>query len=237
MTSFLSSTFSHKTLARTGGILYLSIIVCGLFTEFFVRSNLVVSGDATATASNIMANQGLFRIGFVSDLAMILCDLALALVLYVLLKPVSHGLALGAAFTRLAMDATLGINLLNHFQALLLLSGANYLMAFNTEQLYALVSLSLDVHSVGYAIGLTFFAFHCLILAYLLYKSEYFPKTLGVLLGLAFVSYLVDSLAKFLVPGYDTANFPLLMLPALVAEVSFCLWLLVKGTRSGQRTN
>lgn len=225
---------SPKALARTAGLLYLIIIVSGLFSEFYVRSSLVVPGDAVTSAGNIMANQELFRLGFVSDLVMLLCDLALALVFYHLLKPVSHTFALAAAFTRLAMDATLGLNLLNHFQPLLLLSGAEYLNAFNTEQLYALVSLSLETHSIGYAIGLVFFAFHCLILGFLFYKSEYFPKILGVMLCFAFLSYLVDSMAKFIIPEYDTANFPIIMLPALIAEVSLCLWLLIKGTQNSE---
>lgn len=221
-----------NSLGRIGGVLYLFIVVCGLFTEFFVRSSLIVPGDAGATAGNILAQQGLYRLGFVSDLIMLLCDLALALVLFELLKPVSQTLALGAVATRLVMDAILGINLLNHFYALLLLNGAEYLMAFEPTQLHALVSVTLEAQSIGYAIGLVFFAFHCLILAYLFYRSEYFPKIFGLLLGFAFASYLVDSLARFLVSGYDTANYWFIMLPALIAEVSLCLWLLVKGTRS-----
>lgn len=223
---------STPTLARLGGLFYLAIIVCGLFTELYVRSELVTIGNASVTANNILANQGLFRLGFVSDLLMLLFDLALALVLYTLLKPVNHTLALCAAFTRLAMDAILATNLLNHFQALLLLSGADYLAVFSETQLHALVSLSMEAHSVGYAIGLVFFAVHCLILSFLLYRSDLFPKIFGILMVLAGISYLVDSMAKFLLPGYDTTDYVFIMIPALIAEVSFCLWLLIKGTLS-----
>lgn len=230
MAKLPDSSLPPSTLGRLGGLLYLVIITCGLFTEFYVRGAMIVPGDAGATAGNVLANQELYRVGFVSDLTMILADLALAIVLYILLKPVNQALALAAAFTRLAMDATLAVNLLNHFQALLLLSGASYLSAFSPEQLQAMVSVSLEAHSIGYSIGLVFFAFHCLLLAYLLKRSAYFPGIFSVLFALSFVSYLADSLAKFLVPGYDTADYAFIMLPALVTEVSFCLWLLIKGS-------
>ena len=232
MEKSIDSSLSPATLGRLGGLLYLVIITCGLFTEFVVRGGMVVPGDAGATAANIVANPELYRVGFVSDLVMILADLSLAVVLYVLLRPVNQALALAAAFTRLAMDATLAVNLLNHFQALILLSGADYLGAFSAAQLHAMVGVSLEAHSVGYSIGLVFFAFHCLVLAYLLKRSAYFPSVFGVLFALSFVSYLTDSMAKFLVPGYDTADFAFIMLPALITEVSFCLWLLIKGTSS-----
>ncbi len=232
MTHENTTEFSPKTYARVAGFLYLLIIICGLFSELYVRSSLIVTGNATLTATNIMANDGLFRIGFISDLMMLLCDIALAVVFYALLKPVNQTLALGAALSRMAMDATLGINLLNHFFALILLGGAEYLTAFDSNQIHALVSLFLDAHGTGYAIGLTFFAFHCIVLSYLFYRSDYFPKALGVLLAFASVSYLVDCFAIFLFPGYETADYPFIMLPALIAEVSLCLWLLLKGVRT-----
>lgn len=224
-----SKDLSPKAYARVAGVLYLMIIICGLFSELYVRSRLIIPGNATLTASNIIANESLFRIGFISDLTMLLCDLALAVVLYTLLKSVNHTVALGAAFLRLAMDAILGINLLNHFYALLLLSGTGYLSAFDVNQIHGLVSLFLDAHSTGYAIGLTFFAFHCLVLGYLFYKSEHFPKVFGILLLLASISYLVDCLGHFLFPGYETADYFIIMLPALITEISLCLFLLTKG--------
>jgi len=104
--------------ARVAGFLYLIIIIAGIFAEVFIRSSLIVSGDAATTANNIMASEWLFRIGFVGDLVVFLCDVLVSLVFYILLKPVSKTLALLAAFFRLAMTAISGINLLNHFTAL-----------------------------------------------------------------------------------------------------------------------
>ena len=231
--------FNKKT-ARAAGLLYLTIIIAGIFAEFVVRSSLIVVGDATATANNIMASEGLFRAGIAGDLIMIMCDVALALVFYVLLKPVSNALALLAAFFRLAQAATLGINLLNLFLALELLSGAEYLTLVGADQLQAQAMLFLDAHSTGYAIGLVFFGFSIMVLGYLIFKSGYLPRILGVLLVLASFGYLIDSFARVLMPSYDNyeAVFTLVVFaPAFIAELSLCLWLLVKGVDVQQRDN
>ncbi|MDH5325834.1 MAG: DUF4386 domain-containing protein [Gammaproteobacteria bacterium] len=229
MSTQVKSGADFSRLAGIGGVLYLCIIASGLFAELYVRSGLVVADDMQATVSNLMANEFLFRLGFVSDLFMLLCDLALALVLYQLLKPVSRTLALAAVCTRLAMDCILALNLLNHFLALLLINDSVVTTVFNTAQIQGLLGLVLQAHSVGYSIGLVFFAVHCLVLGYLLFHSRLFPKTLAMLMSFAALSYLVDSFAKFLVAGYATSDYPIIMLPALIAEVSFCLWLLFKG--------
>lgn len=120
---------SPQTYARIGGVLYLIIIAAGLFAEAFVRDKLIVSSDATATANNILANQSLFRLGVAADLSTFLCAVALAIIFYVLLKPINKTLALLAAFFSLVQDAIGGINDLNQYRALQLLGGADILMA------------------------------------------------------------------------------------------------------------
>jgi hypothetical protein len=218
-------------------VLYLIIIVTGIFAEFLVRQSLKVPGDATATAANIMASEGLFRLGIAGDLIMIMSDIALALAFYILLKPVSNALSLLAAFFRLGQAAILGINLLNLFFVLQLLSGADYLTVFGADQLQALVLLFLNGHSLGYAIGLVPFGLSLLVLGYLVFKSGYIPKILGVLLIVASLGYLIDSFASFLLPNYDhyEAIFALVVfLPAFIGELSMCLWLLIKGVKGQQ---
>jgi hypothetical protein len=231
---------SQRKLARVAGFLYLVIIVAGIFAEFFVRQSLIVPGDATATASNIIAFEGLFRLGIVSDLVMIMSDVALALVFYVLFKPVSNALALLAAFFRLAQATILGINLLNLFFVLQLLSGANYLTVFGPDQLDAFSMLFLDAHSIGYSIGLVFFGINLLVLGYLVFKSGYFPRILGILLIGASLGYLIDTFAKVLLPNYGDYEgiFTLVVFaPAFIAELSLCIWLLVKGVNVQRRDN
>ena len=228
---------ANKKTARVAGVLYLTIIITGIFAEFFVRQSFIVPGDATATANNIVANEGLFRLGIAGDLIMIMCDVALALIFYILLKSVSKSLALLAAFYRLAQATVLGINLLNLFIVLLLLSGADYLAVFGADQLDAQVLLFLNAHSIGYSIGLVFFALSLLFLGYLVFKSGYFPRVLGVLLIIASFGYLIDSFASFLLPNYNNyeAIFALVVfLPAFIGELSLCLWLLLKGVNVQQ---
>ncbi|NIT41882.1 MAG: DUF4386 family protein, partial [Gammaproteobacteria bacterium] len=189
--------------ARIAGILYLIIFIAALFGPIFVRSNLIVPGDATTTANNIMASESLFRAGIVSYLVIFLSEIVLSVILYVLLKPVSKTLALVMMVFRLAMTTIHGINLLNQFFALLLLSGADYLTVFETDQLHALVLLFLNAHEYGWSIGIVFFSLHVFLLGYLVYKSGYFPRILGVLLIFASLSYLIDGFAILLLPNYE----------------------------------
>jgi hypothetical protein len=219
---------SPQIYARTGGILYLYIIVAGIVGELFVRDKLIVSGDTTATANNIMASQLLWRISVAGELIMLVCSVALALIFYVLLRPVNKNLALLAVFFNLVELAIDAANKLNLFMALFLLGGADYLKAFEPHQLHALAYLSLRLHEYGFGISLIFFGFVCLILGYLLFRSGYFPKTLGVLMTIAGLSYLTNSFTLILAPTYAAMIFPILVL-AFIGETSLCLWLIVKG--------
>lgn len=216
--------------ARLAGLLYLIIIAFGIFSEVFVRSGLVVAGDASATATNVLASESLYRIGFASDSIMLLSDVAIAVLFYVLLAPVNKTLALVAAAFRLAQAAILGLNLLNYYAPLLLLTNTGYSAAFETDQLHALVMLFLDMHSHGYDLGLLFFGVSNIILGYLVVKSDYFPGILGYGLMAGAVAYLVGSFVRFLSPEYLTLVEPVYVVP-LVAELSFCLWLLLRGVR------
>ena len=220
---------SPQVYARIGGVLYLIIIVAGLFGEAFVRSKLIVSGDATATANNIMASPLLWRIGIAGDLIMHACDVPLMLVFYVLLRPVSKNLALLAVLFNLIQTAVLVANELNLLMASFLLGSADYLKAFEPRQLHALTYLSVKLHGYGFGVGLIFFGFECLVLGYLVIRSSYLPRTLGVLMQIAGLCYLTNSFALLLAPTFANMLFPAILIPAFIAELSLCLWLLVRG--------
>jgi hypothetical protein len=222
----------NKT-ARVAGFLYLIIFVAAMFGPIFVRSNLIVPGDAATTANNIMASEGLFRAGIVSYLVIILSEIVLSVLLYVLLKPVSNTLSLIAMVSRLVMTTIHGINLLNQFFALLLLSGAAYLTVFETNQLHALVLLFLNAHEYGWAIGMVFFVLHTFLLGYLVFKSGYFPRILGVLLIFASLAYLIDNFAILFLTTYEVTPW-FFALPIVIAEIAFPLWLLIKGVNVEQ---
>lgn len=223
---------ADKKTARIAGVLYFIIIVSGIFAEFFVRQSLVVPGDATATATNIMASEGLFRVGIAGDLIMIMSDIALALAFYVLLKPVSNALSLLAAFFRLVQATILGVNLLNLFFVLQLLSGAETFATLSADQLHSLASMFLTGHGIGYSIGLIFFGLSLFVLGYLVVKSGYLPKILGIMLLVAGAGYLIDSFASLLLPNYgdfETIFALVVFLPAFIGELAMALWLLFKG--------
>jgi len=215
--------------ARVAGLLYLIIFIAAPFSFFFVRSTIIVPGDATATANNIMASEWLFRLGIVSDSVVFLSEIVLVALLYLLLKPVSRTLALVMMSSRLAMAVMQGVNLLNYFVVLMLLSGAGYMTVFQPDQLHALVLLFLNAYEYVALIWGTFFGLHLLVLGYLVLKSGYFPKFLGVLLALASFGYLIDSFGNFLLPQYEEIFASVVVVLALLGELSFTFWLLFKG--------
>lgn len=229
-----SMEMSPPVMARVAGLLYLLIIVCGIFSEAAVRSVLVVAGDAAATAQNISASAGLFRLGFLADIIMLLCDVAIAVLFYLLLRPVSRTLAMAAAAFRLLQAGVLAVNMLNYYAAMLLLSGSIYAGAFEPDVLHALAMLFLQLHAHGYDLALLFFALSNLFLGWLLVRAQAFPSLLGYGLWGAALVYLIGSLGRFLVPEYHAWLMPAYIIP-LVAELSLCLWLLVKGVRVGSQ--
>lgn len=225
-----TARISPQLYARSCGVLYLYIFVAGSFAELFVRSKLVVSGNAGATAANIMTSESLFRLGFSGELLHLSCDVAVAMLLYALLRPVDRNIALLAAFMRLACDLILATASLSHFAALHLLEGSEYLKTFQPEQLQSLALLAMKLHGDGYAISLMFFGFACFSLGYLIFRSGYLPRTIGALLAVAGACYLINSFAHFLYPAAGAALFSAgILVPCFVAELSLTLWLLVKG--------
>lgn len=220
--------------ARVAGILYLAIILLGTFGELYVRGTLVVSGDTAATSAAIAASPLIWRAGIAGDLLMHVFDVPVIVVLYYLLRPVSRSLALFATLINLVQTAVLVANKMNLLVPLLLLENSSYLAAFSSEQLYALSSLAIKAHGYGFGIGLIFFGVACLVRGYLIFKSGFLPKALGVLMAIAGLSYLINSFALLLAPSFATAIFPGILMPAFVGELSLTLWLIVKGVNVEQ---
>ena len=214
--------------ARIGGFAYLFIIIAGALGELFIRNTLLVQGNAAATANNIAASPLLWRMGIAGDLLMHVCDLIVAIVYYKLLRPVNKDLALLAVFFGLIQTAVLVANKMNMVMPLLL-QNADYLKAFTQEQLQAWAYLSVKSHSYGFGIGLIFFGFECLIDGYLIFRTGYLPKVLGVMIQIAGLCYLINSFALILAPALANRISPAILLPPFVGELSICLWLIFKG--------
>jgi hypothetical protein len=207
------------------GLLIMSIL--GPFSEFLVRQSLIVPGDAATTANNIMANELLLRLAICSYLIVAIFDVVVAWALYVLLKPVNKSLSLLAAWFRVVYATILAVILLNFVIALRLLSDADYSTVFATDQLYAQAMLFLNAFSDGWNIGLVIFGLHLFVLGYLVFRSGYIPKLLGILLIIASLGYLIDSFGKLLLPNYN-ANIAIF---TFIGEALFMFWLLWRGAK------
>ena len=223
---------SVKKTARLTGVLYLTIFFANLFVFIFVSGTLNVPGDATATANNILASESLYRAGIVSYLIVFLSEVGATILLYVLLKPVNKTIAMMMVVTRLMQAAVHAVNLLNFVFPLIILDGSAYLNAFSTEQLHAFVQLFTNAHYYGVLISEAFFSVSLLLLGYLVYKSTLFPGILGILLAFAGLFYILDSFGIFLMPQHKALIANIMIAPAIIGELSFTLYLLIKGVRT-----
>ena len=219
---------SKNSIARLAGLFYL-IFILSFVLASYVRSQVIVSGDATATAHNITTNELLFRFGFVTEVISALFFVLAAWALYVLLRPVNKDIALLFLLLNLGGVAVECVNMLNLFAALQLLNGADYLDVFPAGQLQAQALFYLKLYSSGIVLAQIFFAAWLLPLGYLVYKSGFLPQLLGILLIIDFFGDLTWFLQSFLLPGYGILSYPGLAL-SFIAEVSTTIWLLVKGT-------
>jgi Domain of unknown function (DUF4386) len=222
---------SKTGLARAAGALYLIVAVCGGFSELYVRSSVVVPGDPAATAAKVSASATLFRIGLATDLMNLTCFLLVAVTLYALLRQVGHEIALAMVLLTTVSVAIMGVNLLNHLGALLAATDPAFPAAFGAEDPAALVMVFLDLHQYGYLIAQVFFGLWLLPLGYLLVRSGYVPRVLGVLVMVASLGYLADLVAILLSPSFESSLSTFVLAPAVVGELSLILWLLVKGVR------
>lgn len=204
--------------ARVAGLGYLIIFIFGILANVFG----IVPGDATTTASNIMASESLFRMGVACWLIALVADALVAWALYVLLQPVNMNLSLLAAWFRLVFVAIFGINLLNLLIAMLLIGGGDDAQAM----------LFLESYDYGTIIAFVFFGIHISFLGYLVVKSGFMPRILGFFLIVASVGYLTDSFASVFSSSYannELAFWLIVAVPAVISELSLTLWLLIKG--------
>lgn len=223
---------AQHTAAKVVGFLYLLMMVTGVFAEFYARGQLIVPGDAMQTAKNIAAHELLFRIGIVGDLITFAGDVLLVWALYIVLKPINRNVALLAAFWRLAECSILAVITLNDFAALLLLSGADYLRAFDTAQLQALARLFVGMQADGYRIGMVFFGLGSTVFGYLWYKSRYIPRGLAAWGIFASLVMAIVTLAIMVFPSLAAVVIPIYFAPIATFEVTLGLWLLVKGIQT-----
>jgi Domain of unknown function (DUF4386) len=209
--------------ARIAGVFYLLTFVTGGFT-LFAGGRFVVSGNAAATAANILAHESLFQFGFAADLLATACYIGVTALFYELFKPVNRSLSLLAAFFSLVGCALGALSCVFLLAPLFVLEGAAYLSVFKVEQLQALAFVFLKLNAQASNIGLVFFAFYCFLIGCLILRSTFLPRILGALMvfaGLSWLTFLLPPLARYLFP-YNLA-------PGILGEGALTLWLLVMG--------
>jgi Domain of unknown function (DUF4386) len=212
--------------ARIAGVLFLLSLVAGGFGEAYVPSKLVVSTDANSTAANIKAFDFLFRMGFAGFLIESGCDIALSLIFYVLLRPVSKNLSLLAAFFGLVSTTLFAFAELFYFMAPIIVRGDGYLNTFSPDQLNTLALLSLKFYVFGAAVFTVYYGIGWIIRGYLIFRSGYLPKFLGGLMAIGGLGFVARNFALVLAPAYASGTLLLLMFPGALLLTA---WLLIKG--------
>jgi len=222
--------------ARVAAILFIIMAIAAEFSTGVLGLDVVEPGDATTTANNLIDAKAEFRVGIIGHLIVLFMDIGVAVLLYELLRPVNKTLSLLATAFRLIMVAMRGVNLVTHFVALTLVSGADYLTAFETDQLHGLVLLSLTAFEDGVLIDFIFFSVHLLLVGYLVFKSGYLPKFIGIWLMIACLGYLINSFTRlgFFFSDDEEMVTLLIFLPSSLSEFALFLWLLFKGVNVEQ---
>lgn len=223
----MTKQISHRQVAIISGAAILLMTIAAVFATDLTIGRLMVPNDATATINNIVASEMVFRIGILSCFVVLICDVTIAWGLYLFFKPVNEGVSLLSAWFRVVYAAMLGAAILNYVEVTTFINDTN-LEALATDQLWHLLHAFNDT----WKIGLMVFAFHILLLGYLVYTSGYAPKWLGILLIISFGGYLLINAVHLLFPGYESLKSILdwiFILPMIVGELGLGVWLLIKG--------
>jgi hypothetical protein len=223
---------SQRKTARVAGMLYLLMTIFGMFSMIYVDPKFYVPDNPTATVTSILASEGLFRLGVASSLVSIVLFLFVAYALYILLKPVDKDLAM-LMILLVVVSIPIGLNF-NQFAPILLSKGAGYRSAFGPAQLQALSMTFLDLQKHGDSIGQVFWGLWLFPLGRLVFKSQFIPKMLGILLMVGCFGYVLNSLTILLFADYKGISY-LGSLFGFLAELLFIIWLLIKGVKSQSR--
>lgn len=218
--------------ARIAGLLYLGVVITGIFSLMYVPQKLIVDDNAVLTFQNITANESLFRFGIGSGLLCYMFFLFLPLVLYKLLRQVNENMAKLMVLLAIISVPMFFINVQHELMVLSLIKDTNYLKLFSTEQIQSQVFMSIDRYDNGMRLVHIFSGLWLFPFGYLVFKSNMLPKILGVLLMIGCFGYLINFFGNLLTVEYAKLGIAsYVSLPASLGEIGTCLWLLIIGVK------
>jgi hypothetical protein len=223
-----------KAYSKMAGLFYLIIAVVGGFSIGYMPTVIVAEGNAVLTFQNLLEHQELFRLGIAGDIAVMIMEIVLTVLLFQLFKPYSATGMKIATYSRVAMAIIMGMNLINYMIPAIIMAQPEYLSTFSTGELNSLTLLFFEAHKYGELAWQIFFAIHLFMLGYVIRKSSVAPKWLGVLMLLGGIGYGGDTFIQFTLMNSEllTILFSFLLVLAVIAELWFAFWLLIKGVKT-----
>ena len=228
-------TDQFQNLIRVGGVLYLLLIICGIYAEIFVLSELVVGNDPGATANNILSHEALYRSGIIAHIVTLVCSSIMLGILFKIFKSTSGYLALTMVIFNIVAVAIVGVSILYELETLSILRSKFLVSVFSQEQISSLAYLPLRMQTKGYDLALLFFGVVCCLISILILKSKFFWRWVGILMLLAGVCYLTNSLQSFIAPTFRILLLPYILVPCFIAELSLSINMIGGSRATGQR--
>jgi hypothetical protein len=223
---------STKSIARIGGLLYLINISVGSWAIGYIPAIITVNGNPAATAHNIIAHEQLYRLALVAHVIILLTNIPLAVIFYKLFEVVNRVVTLLVVFFSIVGTAIEASNLLNQFAPLAILKSGNNSSGFTQEQLQFIVYKLGQLQATGFNLALVFFGFYCISVGYLIFKSTFLPQIAGIMMAIGGLCYIINSFASFIAPHFAGTLFPFIQIPSGLAELTFCLCLLIMGVNT-----
>jgi hypothetical protein len=218
-----NNTDEYSDLTRIGGLLYLVLIACGIYAEIFVLSQLVVGNDQEATSNNILAHETLYRSGIIAHTVTLVCSSMLIGILFKIFKSTSEYLALSLLVANIVTIAIEGVSIVYQFETISILKSQMLASVFSADQIQSMAYQPLKLQTIGYDLALIFFGLVCWVISVLILKSKLFLRWIGILMMLAGVCYITNSLVSFISPAFRNSLLPYILLPCFVAEVSLSI--------------
>ena len=226
----MTFTEHPRLLARIAGVFYMVIIVFALFAYLYVRGQLIIPTNMALTATNVVAHEQLYRLGFSAAVIVVICNLPLGWSCFELFKVVNPRLALLALIFITASATIEAVNLFNYIAPLFTFTLPEYKSAFGAAEIQALARGQIRLFGYGFSVALAFFSVFCVLIGYLILRSKFLPAILGLLMVAAGVVYFIENFAHYLA----LPDIPYISWVHLVAELLLALWLLVVGVNEGK---